>query len=122
MNSDDRRTLVHEISLLENILDALETQARQQGFKQVKQVVLEIGTLSCVEADALRFGFDAVMKDSLAEHAELVIIKVTGQGICPQCQQPVLLETRHDPCHHCGSFGVKVLQGQGMRLKKLIVI
>ncbi len=54
---------MHEISLLESVLDTLETQAEQQGFTQVKQVVLEIGALSCVEADALRFGFDAVMKN-----------------------------------------------------------
>ncbi|MDP3008984.1 MAG: hydrogenase maturation nickel metallochaperone HypA [Methylococcales bacterium] len=113
---------MHEISLLESVLDTLETQAEQQGFQQVKQVVLEIGALSCVEADALRFGFEAVMKNSLAEHAELVIIKVSGQGVCPKCQQTVLLETRHDPCHHCGSFGVTVLQGQSMRIKELIVI
>jgi hydrogenase nickel incorporation protein HypA/HybF len=113
---------VHEISLLESVLDTLETQAKQQGFQQVKQVVLEIGALSCVEAGALRFGFSAVMKNSVAEHAELVIVKIAGQGICPMCQQTVLLETRHDPCHHCGSFGVKVLQGQSMRIKELIVI
>ncbi len=112
---------MHEISLLESVLDTLETQAKQQGFQRVKQVVLEIGALSCVEADALRFGFDVVMKNSLAEHAELVIINVTGQGVCPNCQQSVLLETLHDPCHHCGSFGVKVVQGQAMRIKELIV-
>jgi hydrogenase nickel incorporation protein HypA/HybF len=113
---------VHEISLLESVLESLEAQAKQEGFQQVKQVVLEIGALSCVEADALRFGFSAVMKNSVAEHAELVIVKIAGQGICPTCQQTVLLETRHDPCHHCGSFGVKVLQGQSMRIKELIVI
>lgn len=112
---------MHEISLLESVLDTLASQAEQQGFTHVKQVVLEIGALSCVEADALRFGFDAVMKNSLAEHAELVIITVAGQGVCPHCQQQVLLETLHDPCHHCGRFGVTVLQGQAMRIKELIV-
>jgi hydrogenase nickel incorporation protein HypA/HybF len=112
---------VHEISLLESVLETLETQAKQQHFKHVKQVVLEIGALSCVEADALRFGFDVVMKNSLADQAELIIIKIAGQGICPTCQQHVLLETLHDPCHYCGSFGVTVLQGQAMRIKELIV-
>lgn len=113
---------MHEISLLESVRDSLETQARQQGFRQVKQVVLEIGALACIETAALRFGFDVVMKDSLAEHAQLVIINIAGQGVCPRCQQTVLLETLHDPCQQCGSFGVKVIQGQAMRIKELIVI
>lgn len=113
---------MHEISLLESVLDTLETQAKQQGFSQVKQVILEIGALSCVEADALRFAFDVVMENTLAARAELVIITVAGQGVCTQCQQTVALETRHDPCHYCGSFGVTVMQGQSMRIKELVVL
>ena len=113
---------MHEISLLESVLDTLESQAEQQGFSRVKQVVLEIGALSCVEAEALRFGFDVVMKNTLAEHAELVIIEQAGQGICSHCQHSVVLETLHDPCPDCGRFGVTVTQGQAMRIKELIVI
>jgi hydrogenase nickel incorporation protein HypA/HybF len=113
---------MHEISLLESVLDILQTQAQQQGFQKITQVHLEIGALSCVAQDALQFGFAAVMKGSLAEHAELVISTVPGQGFCTPCQQTVALETLHDPCPRCGRFGVTLTAGQQLRIKECRVI
>ena len=52
---------MHEISLCENIRDLIEDQARADGFTRVNKVWLEVGPLSCVEPEALRFGFRAVM-------------------------------------------------------------
>lgn len=113
---------MHEISLLESVLEIVETQARQQNFTQVKKISLEIGALSCVAAEALRFGFDVVMKGTLAENAELTIIEIAGQGKCSRCAQLLELETLHDPCSHCGAFGVQIMQGEQMRIKELRVI
>lgn len=113
---------MHEVSLLESILETLEIQAQQQHFEKVKQVTLEIGALSCVEAQALRFGFDVVMKGSLAEQAELKIIHIKGLGYCSHCQSEVELETLHDPCLKCGRFGIDVIAGDSMKIKELAVI
>ena len=112
---------MHEISLLENILDILENHAKAQEFNQVKKISLKIGKLSCVEPDALRFGFDVVMKNTLAENAELEIIQTDGVGVCQRCGQTVRLETLHDPCSACGSPGVIVTQGNEMKIKDLVV-
>ena len=113
---------MHEISLLENVLEILESEARLQGYSQVKKVCLEIGSLSCVEQDALRFGFDVVMKNTLAEQAELEIRKIQGVGVCQNCGETVHLETRHDPCCLCGCSGITVTKGDEMKIKDLIVI
>ena len=113
---------MHEISLLENILEILEDHAKSQEFNRVKKISLEIGKLSCVEPDALRFGFDVVMKNTLAENAELEIRQADGLGNCKQCGQTVRLETLHDPCSACGSPGVIVAQGNEMKIIDLVVI
>ncbi|MDO9047945.1 MAG: hydrogenase maturation nickel metallochaperone HypA [Methylobacter sp.] len=113
---------MHELSLLENVREILENHAVSQKFSKVTKVTLEIGKLSSVEPDALRFGFDVVMKDSLAENAELIISDIAGLGVCQQCSLQVEMETSHDPCSHCGSPFVKVIQGADMRIKDLIVI
>ena len=62
---------MHEMSLCESMLQLMEEQAKSQSFSRVKSVWLEIGQLSGVEIDALRFGFEVVMRNSLAEGAEL---------------------------------------------------
>lgn len=113
---------MHELSLLENVREILESHALSQNFAKVTQVTLEIGQLSGVEPDALRFGFDVAMKGSLAEDAELIISALAGLGICRQCGLEVELETSYDPCPHCGSPFVKVIQGAEMKIKDLIVI
>ncbi len=57
---------MHEMSLCEGILQVLEESAGSQNFSHIKCVWLEIGVLAGVEVEAMRFGFDAVMRGSLA--------------------------------------------------------
>ncbi len=113
---------MHELSLLENVREILENHALSQKFSKVTKVTLEIGKLSSVEPDALCFGFDVVMNGSLAENAELIISEIAGLGICQQCSLQVELETSYDPCPHCGSPFVKIIQGAEMKIKDLCVI
>lgn len=112
---------MHELSLLENVRKILEQQAVEQNFTTVTRVTLEIGTLSSVEPDAIRFGFDIVMQNSLAEQAELIIEPVPGIGICLDCQQEVEITALYDPCPLCNHFAVKLTQGTEMKIKELNV-
>ncbi len=112
---------MHEMSLCEGILRVLEEQAQAQQFKRVKTVWLEIGSLSSVEVEALRFGFDVVMKDSLAEGARLEIIDVPGQAWCMQCMKPVTIRQRYDACDDCGGHQLQVTAGEEMKIKELEV-
>lgn len=113
---------MHELSLLENVREILESAAHSQNFTRVARVTLEIGKLSCVEPDALRFGFDVVMKDSPAQDAELVIVELDGLGLCRQCGRQTAMETLYDACLWCGSPFVEALQGTAMKIKELMVI
>ena len=112
---------MHEMSLCENILQILEQQAETQQYSKVKTIWLEIGALAGVEADALRFCFDAVMQGSLADHAQLEIINVPGQAWCMPCNRNVVVQHRYDLCPHCGSHQLKVNSGDQMRIKELEV-
>lgn len=113
---------MHEISLLENVREILQDHAQSQHFSQITKITLEIGKLSCIEPDALRFGFDVVMKDSLAEKAELILTEIEGIGLCDKCGKQVIMETLYDPCIACGNSFVTVTQGSEMKIKDLVVI
>ncbi|MGR9115553.1 MAG: hydrogenase maturation nickel metallochaperone HypA [Gammaproteobacteria bacterium] len=112
---------MHEMSLCESILDILEQQAQTQHYRKVKTVWLEIGALSSVEPDAMRFCFDAVMQGSLADNARLEIIAVEGRAWCLQCCRNVVIEQRYDACPDCGGFQLQVNAGEEMRVKELEV-
>ncbi|MES9942014.1 MAG: hydrogenase maturation nickel metallochaperone HypA [Candidatus Thiodiazotropha sp. 6PLUC2] len=112
---------MHEMSLCEGVLQIVEESATNQGFSKVKTVCLEIGALSGVEIEAMRFGFDAVMKGSLADGATLEIINIPGEAWCMPCAKRVEVSARFDACPECGSFQLQVTGGDEMRVKELEV-
>ena len=112
---------MHEMSICEGIIQVLEEQAQEQGYNRVKSVWLEIGPLAMVENDALRFCFDAVTRNTLAEGAALEIIDLPGQAWCLQCAKTVEIRKRYDACSGCGSFQLQVTQGEELRIKELEV-
>ncbi len=112
---------MHEISLCEGVLQILEEQAQSQGFRQVKRVWLEIGALAGVDTEAMRFGFDAVMRGTLADGALLEIIDLPGNAWCMPCGRSVPVKARFDACPDCGSYQLQVTGGDEMRIKELEV-
>ena len=112
---------MHEMSLCESVLQVLEDHAKRQGFEKVKTVWLEIGGLAGVELDAMRFGFDAVTRGTLADHARLEIIAVPGEAWCMQCGKTVPVKQRFDACPDCGGYQLQVTGGEEMRIKELEV-
>lgn len=112
---------MHEMALAESVLQIVEDAARAQGFSRVRVVRLEIGQLAAVEPEALRFCFDAVVRDSLAEGARLEIDTVPGAGWCLGCSAAVALPALHEPCPRCGAYQVRPTAGSEMRVKDLEV-
>jgi len=112
---------MHEISLCEGILQILEDNARTQCYTRVKRVWLEIGGLSGVELEAMRFGFEVVTHGTLADGATLEIIESPGTAWCMQCSKTVPLKQRFDACPDCGSYQLQVTGGDEMKIRELEV-
>lgn len=112
---------MHEMSLAEGVLQIIEDSSAAQAFSRVKAVWLEIGQLSSVEPEAMRFCFDAVTKGSIADGAKLEIVIVDGGGQCLNCGQTVKLAAVYDACPACGGYPVNPTYGTEMRIKELEV-
>jgi len=112
---------MHEMSLMQSVVSILEEEAARQNFTQVKAVWLEIGKLSHVEPEALRFCFDVVIKDTVADGARLEIVEIPGQAWCMNCSKPVEVAERFDACPDCGGYQLQMTGGDEMRIKELEV-
>lgn len=110
---------MHEMSLAEGILQIVADAARANAANRVQAVRLELGTLSHVERDALRFCFDAVTRDSVADGARLEILETPGRAWCMPCGASVDLRKLGDACPRCGSYQLQVTQGEEMRVKDI---
>ena len=109
------------MALTQSLVEMIEDEGRKQGFSRVRVVRLEIGALGGVDAEAMRFCFDAAARGAIVEAAELDIRIVAGEGWCLDCGKSVEIYERFDPCPLCGRQHVQVTAGEEMRLKELEV-
>ena len=112
---------MHELSLAEGVLQIVEDAARREGFGHVRAVWLEVGRLSSVEPEAMRFCFDAVTRHSVADGARLEIVETPGAAWCMKCSAPTAIAAFGDACQRCGSYQLQITDGTEMRVKELEV-
>jgi hydrogenase nickel incorporation protein HypA/HybF len=110
---------MHEMALAESVLAIVERAARQHAASRVTSVRLEIGALSHVAPDALRFCFEAVQRASIAEGAALAIERTPGRAWCMPCGRDVALDRLGAPCPECGGYQLGVTRGDAMRVKDI---
>jgi len=113
---------MHEMSLCEAIIETAEKQASIQSYKNVKCIRLEIGVLSCVEPEAMRFAFEEVARNSIADGATLLIDEIPGLAWCSQCKMEVAIKQRYDICPACEFYPLEISQGDAMRIKDMEVM
>ena len=103
---------MHELAIAESVVDTV-TQ-RLPGAK-VTCVRLEIGALSGVVADSVRFCFDLVTEGTNLEGARLEITEVAGRCHCPVCGADFEPDGPITLCP-CGSIQIEVLSGQELKI------
>ncbi|MCC6609033.1 MAG: hydrogenase maturation nickel metallochaperone HypA [Burkholderiales bacterium] len=110
---------MHEMALAESVIQIVEEAARKNAAAAVRAVRLEVGRLSHVEPDALRFAFDVVKRNGLAHGARLEIVATGGSAWCMKCSRGVALARLGDACPRCGSYQLQVTAGDEMRVKEI---
>jgi len=113
---------MHELSVCQGLVELLAEQAEVQGFERVQALWVEIGRLSCIEVEALRFSFESAARDSVAEGATLHIQQVFGQAACSECKATFEIVERYTQCPECGSFRLNIVGGEELRIKELEVV
>ena len=112
---------MHEISLVESLVELIEDERRKQDFSRVRMIRLQVGALGHAEPDALRFCFDAVTNGTIADGARLEIETVPGAGWCSVCRRSMALEERFAACPDCGSVPLRMTAGNEVRLAEMEV-
>lgn len=106
---------MHELGITETIVAIAVEQA--QGAT-VRRIRLEVGQLTAVMPDAIRFCFDVCAAGTVAQSAQLEIIERPGMGECRCCGQQFPLDVPFGLCD-CGSTDVAIAQGQELQITEL---
>lgn len=110
---------MHELSIVINILDTAEENAKNNNASIVNEIELEIGELSGVEYDALNFAFENAPKNEMLKNVVFVIQKIKGKAICNGCKQEFELSDYYTPCPVCNKFESDIIQGKELKIKSI---
>jgi hydrogenase nickel incorporation protein HypA/HybF len=109
---------MHELGITQEIVARAEEHARGG---RVTRVVVEIGRLTAVLPDAVRFCFDLCTAGTCVEGAELEIIDTPGLARCRLCDREVTLDGPFGQCQ-CGHHDLEWLAGHELKLRRLEVM
>ena len=108
---------MHELSITQSVVDTVNERMAGQ---RVVSLRLEVGRLSGVVPDAMRFCFELVTDKTVLEGARLDIDETAGRAHCRGCGQDFTLTDLILLCP-CGSADVDVTAGRELVIKSVEV-
>ena len=106
---------MHELGITQNIVAIVSEHAKGQ---KVSRVLLEIGKLSAIMPDAIRFCFDICSQGTVLEGSTLEILEIPGLGKCRQCGAEIALDKPFGICQ-CGSVQLDLINGEELKIKEI---
>lgn len=112
---------MHELTVAENIISIVNTEAVKAGCNNVSEVCLEIGLLAGIEYAALDFALEVLAPGTVMESAAITIEKPGGTGKCNNCGSEFPFEIFMGSCLKCGSTDLAVIRGNELRVKSITI-
>ena len=113
---------MHELSLAESIIEAIEEKSIVLKFSLVSDITLTIGALSCVEPDSLTWYLAEISENTPLANANIHVTKTPGKMHCNRCQQNFDSDELYCCCPHCNSTDKRIISGDEMVISHIEVI
>jgi hydrogenase nickel incorporation protein HypA/HybF len=102
---------MHEVSIIENVIEIVSEKAIENEFTKVKKVSLKIGELSGVMPESLNFAFKSCIIGTMLEGSILEIEKVKAVAECKDCKQVFPIDHFNKLCPYCNKFCSSIITG-----------
>jgi hydrogenase nickel incorporation protein HypA/HybF len=94
---------MHELSIASAILDSVAAEVARRPGSRATKVGVRIGEISGIDADALAFGFEALVKNSEWEPLSLAIEHRPRMQRCRSCAHEFAAANSETVCPKCGA-------------------
>ncbi len=112
---------MHEFSIAVSIVEIAEDEARKAHAVAVKELILDVGTMSGIEFYALDTALEMAVKQTMLEKAKLTINKIQAKAKCNECGHVFDIDQVFDPCPKCTSLFHELLSGKELKIKSIVV-
>ena len=108
---------MHELSIAQSIVDAVEIRATECNATHVKSVRLCIGDAIGIVTDSLTFCFEMLStSEPVLEGAKLVIEPVPHRAKCRHCERVFPVVQFIAQCPTCGEWSDEIVSGTELQI------
>jgi hydrogenase nickel incorporation protein HypA/HybF len=112
---------MHELSIVMNIIQIAEQQAKAANASVVDEIELDIGTMSGIDMDSMDFAWEQAVKQTMLQNSVRKVNRIKAKAKCLDCGAEFAIEKYYDACPACGEHLLDILQGTELRVKSLTV-
>ncbi|MDI6689865.1 MAG: hydrogenase maturation nickel metallochaperone HypA [Actinomycetota bacterium] len=110
---------MHELGITENILSIALEQAQQRDAKKILKIRLKIGEMTAVVDECIRFYFEILSKDTMAEGAEIEVENVPIKVKCPRCGKIREANDYNFICPQCEVLSTEIVSGRELYVSSI---
>lgn len=110
---------MHEISIVRSMIRSLEAELDKAQQQSLREIVLEVGELSCVEPILLQNAWEAVTLETWYESVVLQIHKVSTEVYCAQCDHTFRVYMHRYICPNCQTPSNKIVKGNELNIRQV---
>jgi hydrogenase nickel incorporation protein HypA/HybF len=112
---------MHELSIAISVVEMATQHALSASAKSVSQVELDIGELSGVEMESLRFALSVAVKDTILESTQFLINAIHPLFECTSCGCHYVPDQMPGTCPECGQGNPQLIEGNELQIKSLLI-
>lgn len=125
---------MHEFATAQQIVRTVVKVAFQNNAKEISEIQLELGELTFVNPEQLKFVFKIAADKTIAKNAFLNIVNKPGEIECLDCGYKGSLKYEEDrpeyhsmvalftlDCPNCGGKNTKIISGRELTIKNIKV-
>ncbi|MHA1916826.1 MAG: hydrogenase maturation nickel metallochaperone HypA [Candidatus Ranarchaeia archaeon] len=121
---------MHEYAMTSDLLLIVLEESKKKNATKILEVIIQIGELSLLEPEQVKFCFEILTQDTIAEGAKLTIedVKAEVKCSCGFQGKPPMIEGIYDhfvlpilKCPECGK-SVKIIQGREFTLLRVKLV
>ena len=110
---------MHELGIAQSVIDAVQAEAARHTGATPLKVAVRIGELAAIDPDALRFSFDALIRETELEDLALEIEVCARRHRCNDCRTEFDVKDFVFECPRCTSTRNECIRGDELELAYL---
>ncbi len=112
---------MHEVSIAANIIKIAEEELKKNNGKVINKLHLQVGKLSGVVVESLRFALEVSGDNSVLMKSEIQIDEIPAHVKCRSCQHEFEADDFYVVCPKCQDIQLDFLGGKELLIKSIVI-